>query len=69
MTKRELIEMLKNIGDDEKINFVSEILDKDKYPQDQIEPKVYKVVGENYVREHVGFGVYRIENVENKENK
>lgn len=68
MTKRELLEMLKNIKDNETINFVSEILDEDRYPQDKIEPKVYKVVGENYVREHVGFGVYRIENVENKEN-
>lgn len=62
MTKRELLEMLENIKDDETINFVSEILDKDRYPQDQIEPKVYKVVGEKYVKEHVGFGVYRIEN-------
>lgn len=69
MTKRELLKMLENIKDNETINFVSEILDEDRYPQDKIEPKVYKVVGENYVREHVGFGVYRIENVENKENK
>lgn len=68
MTKRELLEMLKNIGDDEKINFVSEKPDKEGYAQDKLEPDVYKIVGEKYVKEHVGFGVYRIENVENKEN-
>lgn len=66
MTKRELLEMLAKIGDDEKINFVSEKLDKAGYPQDKIELDVYKVVGENYVTKHVGFGVYRIENKEDK---
>jgi hypothetical protein len=62
MTKKELLEMLENIKDDEKINFVSEKVDKAGYPQDKLEPDVYKVVGENYITEHVGFGVYRIEN-------
>lgn len=66
MLKKELLKMLENIGDDEKINFVSERVDKSGYPQDKIEPNVYKVVGENYITEHVGFGVYRIENKENK---
>lgn len=66
MLKKELLKMLENIGDNEKINFVSERVDKSGYPQDKIEPNVYKVVGENYTTEHVGFGVYRIENKENK---
>lgn len=62
MLKKELLKMLENIGDDEKINFVSEKIDKAGYPQDKLEPDVYKVVGENYITEHVGFGIYRIEN-------
>lgn len=66
MLKKELLKMLENIGDDEKINFVSEKLDKAGYPQDKLELNVYKVVGEKYETVHVGFGVYRIENKENK---
>ena len=62
MLKKELLKMLENIGDNEKINFVSEKIDEEGYPQDRLEPDVYKVVGENYITEHVGFGIYRIEN-------
>ena len=62
MLKKELLKMLEGIGDDEKINFVSEKIDKAGYPQDILQPDIYKVVGENYTTERVGFGVYRIEN-------
>lgn len=62
MLKKELLKMLEGIDDDEKINFVSEKIDEEGYPQDMLQPDVYKVVGENYTTEHVGFGVYRIEN-------
>lgn len=43
MTKRELMEMLANIEDNEEIKFVVEEEDRDGYPYDTI-ARVYRVV-------------------------
>lgn len=58
MTKKELMEMLKNVADNEQINFVAEAYDRDGYPYDRVE-NIYKVVG-NY---QVEIGEYDIKRV------
>jgi hypothetical protein len=62
MKKAELLKMLENIGDDEELNFVVNELDRDGYPEDRIEPAVYKVVGENYKVVREQYGIHRIYN-------
>lgn len=47
MTKRELLKMLENVGDDEKLTFVGIWTDRDGFPNDSI-VGVYKVFGEHY---------------------
>lgn len=44
MTKRELIEMLQDVNDNEEITFVTELRDRDGFPFDSTE-KIYKVIG------------------------
>ena len=61
MTKKELIEMLANIEDNEKITFVTEGRDRDGYPYDTI-IDVYKVLGANIKRVPCKYGITRLEN-------
>ena len=44
MTKKEIIEMLKDVNDNEKVTFVAEYTDRDGYPYDT-SINIYKVVG------------------------
>jgi hypothetical protein len=62
MTKAELLKMLENIGENEELHFVVQELDRDGYPEDRIEDRVYKVVGENYKRVREQYGIHRIYN-------
>jgi hypothetical protein len=62
MTKRELMTMIANMRDDEEVNFVGEYIDRDGYPYDVFETKVYKVVGENAKKVRKNYGIIRIEN-------
>lgn len=52
------MEMLKNVADNEELNFVVEAYDRDGYPYDKVE-NIYKVVG-NY---QVEIGEYDIKRV------
>jgi hypothetical protein len=61
MTKKELLKMLENVGENEKLTFVVEALDRDGYPYDTTE-KVYKVLGENVKKVRCDYGVMRLEN-------
>lgn len=54
--------MLENVGENEELNFVVKVLDRDGYPCDMIEDEVYKVVGENYKRVKGEYGIVRIVN-------
>lgn len=62
MKKAELLKMLENIGENEELHFVVEARDRDGYPEDRIENRVYKVVGENYKRVREQYGIHRIYN-------
>lgn len=62
MKKAELLKMLENVGENEELNFVVKVLDRDGYPCDMIEDEVYKVVGENYKRVKGEYGIVRIVN-------
>lgn len=44
MTKKELIEMLKNVNDNEEITFVVNRIDRDGFPYDAT-ANIYKVIG------------------------
>lgn len=44
MTKKELVEMLKDVGDDEELTFVKDYMDRDGFPYD-VRVKIYKVIG------------------------
>lgn len=62
MKKAELLKMLENIGENEELHFVVQALDRDGYPEDRIENRVYKVVGQNYKRVCEKYGIHRIYN-------
>jgi hypothetical protein len=62
MTKAELLKMLENINENEELNFVTQELDRDGYPEDRIEDRVYKVVGKNYKVVREQYGIHRIYN-------
>lgn len=59
MTKRELIEMLKNVDDNEEITFVENCIDRDGFPYD-VPVDVYKVVGGKTKTVTEKYGVKRI---------
>lgn len=59
MTKRELIEMLKNVDDNEVITFVTEELDRDGYPYD-VAANIYKVIGGETEEVTEEYGITRI---------
>ena len=61
MTKKELIEMLANIEDNEKITFVTEEKDREGYPYDAT-IDVYKVLGANVKKVRCEYGITRLEN-------
>lgn len=61
MTKKELIEMLANIKENEQLTFVVEAQDRDGYPYDTTE-KVYKVLGANVKKVRGAYGIIRLEN-------
>lgn len=61
MTKKQLIEMLANIDDNEQLNFVVEEQDRDGFPYDTT-TKVYKVLGENIKTVKEEYGIIRLEN-------
>lgn len=61
MTKKELIEMLANIEENEELTFVVEARDRDGYPYDTTE-KVYKVLGEKTKTVCGDYGIKRIYN-------
>lgn len=60
MTKRELMEMLANIEDNEEIKFVVEEMDRDGYPYDTT-AKVYRVVKANAQLVRGQYGIERYE--------
>ena len=60
MKKYELIEMLKNIKDDEEIRFVVDGRDYEGYPKDEL-VNVYKVIGENAKKVRKEYGIKRYE--------
>jgi hypothetical protein len=62
MKKAELLKMLENIGENEELHFVIQALDRDGYPEDRLEDRVYKVVGENYKVVREEYGIRRIYN-------
>jgi hypothetical protein len=61
MTKKELIEMLTNIEENEELTFVVEERDREGYPYDAI-TKVYKVLGANVKKVRCDYGIIRLEN-------
>ena len=64
MKKAELIEMLKEIDDNEEIMFIEELIDRDGYPTDFINNKIYNVVGcEHYKEVREKYGIYRIKKI------
>jgi hypothetical protein len=61
MTKKELIEMLANIEENEELTFVVEERDREGYPYDTT-TKVYKVLGANVKKVRCAYGIIRLEN-------
>jgi hypothetical protein len=61
MTKKELMEMLANIEENEELTFVTERRDRDGYPYDET-TKVYKVLGANVKKVRGAYGIVRLEN-------
>ena len=59
MTKKELIEMLKNVNDNEEITFVVERMDRDGFPYDAT-ADVYKVIGGETKTVTEKYGITRI---------
>lgn len=59
MTKTELIEMLKNVNDDEEITFVTEYMDRDGFPYD-VSVNIYKVIGGKTKTVTEKYGITRI---------
>lgn len=59
MTKKELVEMLKNVDDNEKITFVAEYTDRDGFPYD-VPAGVYKVIGGETKTVTGEYGIMRI---------
>ena len=59
MTKKELIEMLNNVNDNEEITFVAELIDRDGFPYD-VPVKVYKVIGGETKTVTEKYGITRI---------
>lgn len=64
MTKLELMKMLENVNDNEKITFVVDGHDRDGYPEDHI-VNVYKVLGGEVVRVRGEYDIHRYENLTN----
>jgi len=63
MTKRELMEMVKNYADDAELMFIEDASDGDGYPYDKV-VKIYKVVSTNTKRIRKEYGIERYEEVE-----
>lgn len=61
MTKKELIEMLANIDENEQLTFVTEGRDRDGFPYDAT-IDVYKVLGANVKKVRCEYGIIRLEN-------
>jgi hypothetical protein len=61
MTKKELIEMLANIEENEELTFVTEEMDREGYPYDTT-VKVYKVLGANIKKVRCEYGIIRLRN-------
>ena len=59
MTKKELIEMLKDVNDNEEITFVAERFDRDGFPYDAT-ANVYKVIGGETKAITEKYGIRRI---------
>ena len=59
MTKKELIEMLKNVNDNEKITFVADRIDRDGFPYD-VPVRIYKVIGGETKTVTKEYGITRI---------
>lgn len=60
MTKKELLEMIKNYDDNATLMFVTEAYDRDGYPYDRAE-RIYKVVTTNAKRVTKDYGIERYE--------
>jgi hypothetical protein len=61
MTKKELLEMLKDVPDDANLTFVESSSDRDGYPFDK-GVKIYKVLGGEVVTVKGNYGIERLEN-------
>ena len=61
MTKLELMEMLKNVEDNDEITFVANESDRDGYPYDA-SIEIYKVLGGEVVTVRGKYGITRLEN-------
>jgi hypothetical protein len=62
MTKKELMEMIAHLNDDDVVRFVVETYDRDGFPEDTI-AKVYKVVGPKAERVTENYGITRYKEV------
>lgn len=56
MTKKELLKMLENVNDNEKVNFIIEKTDRDGYPYDTL-VKVKAVCGKYRTKNENYYGV------------
>ena len=63
MTKLELMEMLKDVKDDEVLTFVVDCRDRDGYPYDGT-AKVYKVLGGEVEYVTLKYGITRLQKKE-----
>ena len=61
MTKKELIEMLAHIDENENVTFITEARDREGYPYDTT-TNVYKVLGANVKKVRCEYGIIRLEN-------
>ena len=59
MTKKEFIEMMKNVNDNEEITFVVERIDRDGFPYDA-PVNIYKVIGGETKTVTEKYGIERI---------
>lgn len=59
MTKKELIEMMKNVNDNEELTFVADRIDRDGFPYD-VPVNIYKVIGGETKTVTEEYGITRI---------
>lgn len=59
MTKRELVEMLENVNDNEEITFIADRMDRDGFPYD-VPVSIYKVIGGETKTIFKEYGIMRI---------